>query len=53
LVHHTAHAYSGLYHRCGEIDLADPDVNGDDPEAVVFCARMAAEFRMRFGRVLC
>ena len=24
-------------------------MNGDDPEAVVFCARMAAEFRMRFG----
>jgi len=24
-------------------------VNGDDPEAVVFCARLAAEFRMVFG----
>ena len=24
-------------------------VNGDDPEAVMFCARMAAEFRMRFA----
>ena len=24
-------------------------VNGDDPEAVIFCARMAAEFRMRFA----
>ena len=24
-------------------------VNGDDAEAVVFCARMAAEFRMRFA----
>jgi len=24
-------------------------VNGDDMEAVIFCARMAAEFRMRFA----
>ncbi|MBM3583855.1 MAG: 2-oxoglutarate dehydrogenase E1 component [Alphaproteobacteria bacterium] len=25
-------------------------VNGDDPEAVVHCARLAVEFRQRFGR---
>ncbi|MGE0416621.1 MAG: 2-oxoglutarate dehydrogenase E1 component, partial [Acetobacteraceae bacterium] len=24
-------------------------VNGDDPEAVIFCSRMAAEFRLRFA----
>ena len=24
-------------------------VNGDDPEAVVFCARLATEFRLRFA----
>ncbi len=46
-----AHAYSGLY--CTDIAKAIQapilHVNGDDPEAVVFCARMAAEYRMRFG----
>ncbi len=46
-----AHAYSGLY--CTDIAKAIQapilHVNGDDPEAVVFCARMAAEFRMKFG----
>jgi 2-oxoglutarate dehydrogenase E1 component len=46
-----AHAYSGLY--CTDvaksIQVPILHVNGDDPEAVVFCARMAAEFRMRFG----
>jgi 2-oxoglutarate dehydrogenase E1 component len=46
-----AHAYSGLY--CTDIakSIQAPilHVNGDDPEAVVFCARMAAEFRMRFA----
>jgi 2-oxoglutarate dehydrogenase E1 component len=46
-----AHAYSGLY--CTDIakGIQAPilHVNGDDPEAVVFCARMAAEFRMRFA----
>jgi len=46
-----AHAYSGLY--CTDVakSIQAPilHVNGDDPEAVVFCARMAAEFRMRFG----
>lgn len=25
-------------------------VNGDDPEAVVFCAKIAVEFRQKFGR---
>jgi 2-oxoglutarate dehydrogenase E1 component len=46
-----AHAYSGLY--CTDVakSIQAPilHVNGDDPEAVVFCARMAAEFRMRFS----
>ena len=46
-----AHAYSGLY--CTDVakSIQAPilHVNGDDPEAVVFCARMAAEFRMRFA----
>jgi 2-oxoglutarate dehydrogenase E1 component len=46
-----AHAYSGLY--CTDVakSIQAPilHVNGDDPDAVVFCARMAAEFRMRFG----
>jgi 2-oxoglutarate dehydrogenase E1 component len=46
-----AHAYSGLY--CTDVakSIQAPilHVNGDDPEAVIFCARMAAEYRMRFG----
>jgi 2-oxoglutarate dehydrogenase E1 component len=46
-----AHAYSGLY--CTDVakSVQAPilHVNGDDPEAVVFCARMAAEYRMQFG----
>ena len=46
-----AHAYSGLY--CTDIakSVQAPilHVNGDDPEAVVWCARMAAEFRMEFA----
>jgi 2-oxoglutarate dehydrogenase E1 component len=46
-----AHAYSGLY--CTDVakSIQAPilHVNGDDAEAVVFCARMAAEFRMRFA----
>ena len=45
------HAYSGLY--CTDVakSIQAPilHVNGDDPEAVVFCARMAAEYRMEFG----
>jgi 2-oxoglutarate dehydrogenase E1 component len=45
------HAYSGLY--CTDIakGVQAPilHVNGDDPEAVVFCARLAAEFRMTFA----
>ncbi|MFC7735044.1 2-oxoglutarate dehydrogenase E1 component [Roseomonas sp. GCM10028921] len=45
-----AHAYSGLY--CTDIakSVQAPilHVNGDDPEAVVFCARLATEFRMKF-----
>ncbi len=46
-----AHAYSGLY--CTDVakSIQAPilHVNGDEPEAVVFCARMCAEFRQRFG----
>jgi 2-oxoglutarate dehydrogenase E1 component len=46
-----AHAYSGLY--CTDIakSIQAPilHVNGDDPEAVVFCARLVTEFRMTFG----
>ena len=46
-----AHAYSGLY--CTDVakSIQAPilHVNGDDPEAVVFCARIAAEFRMQFA----
>ncbi|MCA3365577.1 MAG: 2-oxoglutarate dehydrogenase E1 component [Roseomonas sp.] len=46
-----AHAYSGLY--CTDVakSVQAPilHVNGDDPEAVVFCARLASEFRMVFG----
>jgi 2-oxoglutarate dehydrogenase E1 component len=46
-----AHAYSGLY--CTDVakSIQAPilHVNGDDPEAVVFCARFAAEFRMAFA----
>ncbi|MBB3899402.1 2-oxoglutarate dehydrogenase E1 component [Roseococcus suduntuyensis] len=45
-----AHAYSGLY--CTDVAKAIQapilHVNGDDPEAVVWCAQMCAEFRMRF-----
>ncbi|MDB5371100.1 MAG: 2-oxoglutarate dehydrogenase component [Roseomonas sp.] len=46
-----AHAYSGLY--CTDVakSVQAPilHVNGDDPEAVVFCSRLAAEYRMEFG----
>ncbi len=46
-----AHAYSGLY--CTDIaksiQVPIMHVNGDEPEAVVFASRMAAEFRQRFG----
>ncbi|HYZ64653.1 MAG TPA: 2-oxoglutarate dehydrogenase E1 component [Acetobacteraceae bacterium] len=46
-----AHAYSGLY--CTDVakSVQCPilHVNGDEPEAVVFAARFAAEFRMQFG----
>jgi 2-oxoglutarate dehydrogenase E1 component len=46
-----AHAYSGLY--CTDvaksIQVPILHVNGDEPEAVVFASRMAAEFRQQFG----
>ncbi|MBV8914935.1 MAG: 2-oxoglutarate dehydrogenase E1 component, partial [Acetobacteraceae bacterium] len=46
-----AHAYSGLY--CTDVakSVQCPilHVNGDEPEAVVFAARFAADFRMQFG----
>ncbi len=46
-----AHAYSGLY--CTDVakSVQAPilHVNGDDPEAVVFCARLATEFRLKFA----
>ena len=46
-----AHAYSGLY--CTDVakSVQCPilHVNGDEPEAVIFCAKLAAEFRMEFG----
>ncbi len=45
------HAFSGLY--CTDVAKAIQTlilhVNGDDPEAVVFCAEMATDFRMEFG----
>ena len=46
-----AHAFSGLY--CTDVakSVQAPilHVNGDDPDAVVWCARFATEFRMAFG----
>jgi 2-oxoglutarate dehydrogenase E1 component len=46
-----AHAYSGLY--CTDVakSIQAPilHVNGDNPEAVVWCAEMAAEFRQKFA----
>ena len=46
-----AHAYSGLY--CTDVakSIQAPilHVNGDNPEAVIFCARLAAEFRQEFA----
>ena len=46
-----AHAYSGLY--CTDVakSVQSPilHVNGDDPEAVMFAARMATEYRQEFG----
>ncbi|CAP55359.1 2-oxoglutarate dehydrogenase E1 component [Gluconacetobacter diazotrophicus PA1 5] len=47
----SAHAYSGLY--CTDIAKAVQapilHVNGDEPEAVVYCARLAADFRQKFA----
>jgi len=46
-----AHAYSGLY--CTDIakSIQAPilHVNGDNPEAVVWCAQFAADFRQEFA----
>src|ERR1700712_4459375 len=46
-----AHAYSGLYctYVAKLIQAPILNVNGDDPEAVIFCSRMAAEYRMKFA----
>ena len=47
----SAHAYSGMY--CTDIAKAVQapilHVNGDEPEAAVFCARLCAEFRQQFA----
>ncbi|GBQ63690.1 2-oxoglutarate dehydrogenase E1 [Ameyamaea chiangmaiensis NBRC 103196] len=47
----SAHAYSGLY--CTDIAKAVQapilHVNGDEPEAVIYCARLAADFRQKFA----
>ncbi|MCQ8241889.1 2-oxoglutarate dehydrogenase E1 component [Rhizosaccharibacter radicis] len=47
----SAHAYSGLY--CTDVAKAVQcpilHVNGDEPEAVVFCAQLCAEYRQEFG----
>ena len=46
-----AHAYSGMY--CTDVakSIQAPilQVNGDNPEAVIWAAQMATEFRMEFG----
>jgi 2-oxoglutarate dehydrogenase E1 component len=46
-----AHAYSGLY--CTDVakSIQSPilHVNGDNPEAVVWCAELATKFRQEFG----
>jgi 2-oxoglutarate dehydrogenase E1 component len=46
-----AHAYSGLYctdvAKCVQSPILH--VNGDNAEAVVWCAQMATEFRLEFG----
>ncbi|GBQ26252.1 2-oxoglutarate dehydrogenase E1 component [Gluconacetobacter azotocaptans] len=47
----SAHAFSGLY--CTDIAKAVQapilHVNGDEPEAVVYCARLIADFRQKFA----
>lgn len=47
----SAHAYSGLY--CTDIakSVQAPilHVNGDEPEAAAYCARLAADFRTQFA----
>ena len=47
----AAHAYSGLY--CTDVakSIQAPilHVNGDNPDAVVWCAQFAAEFRQEFA----
>jgi 2-oxoglutarate dehydrogenase E1 component len=46
-----AHAYSGLY--CTDvaksIQVPILHVNGDNPEAVIFCSQLAARWRQEFG----
>ncbi|WP_029604926.1 2-oxoglutarate dehydrogenase E1 component [Kozakia baliensis] len=47
----SAHAYSGLY--CTDIAKAVQapilHVNGDEPEAAAYCARLAADYRREFN----
>ena len=47
----SAHAYSGMY--CTDIAKAVQSpilhVNGDEPEAVMFCAQLCAQFRQQFA----
>ncbi|GEB36821.1 2-oxoglutarate dehydrogenase subunit E1 [Gluconacetobacter liquefaciens] len=47
----SAHAFSGLY--CTDVAKAVQapilHVNGDEPEAVIYCARLAADFRQKFA----
>lgn len=47
----SAHAFSGLYGTDIAKSVQAPilHVNGDDPEAVRFCARLAADFRQQFA----
>ncbi|CAI9119501.1 2-oxoglutarate dehydrogenase E1 component [Brytella acorum] len=47
----SAHGYSGMY--CTDIAKAVQapilHVNGDEPEAAIYCARLAADFRREFN----
>ncbi|WP_019090644.1 2-oxoglutarate dehydrogenase E1 component [Komagataeibacter europaeus] len=47
----SVHSFSGLY--CTDVAKAVQapilHVNGDEPEAVIYCSRLAAEFRQKFA----